>query len=80
VKLGLVENPPAAWRAVRRTRLAREGSQVLADARPGEGVRRRRTRAHDELAVDELGHHVVGDLHEIVVRDPALGTLIGLGR
>src|SRR2546422_32307 len=69
VQLGLVQDPPAARLPCRARRLV-EGAQVHAHRRGGERVGRGGPGARDQLAVDELGHQVLGSLDDVLVGGP----------
>jgi hypothetical protein len=69
VKLGLVDDPPAAGAAAP---VVEGTTQVHSEHRSGERVGRRRPRAAVQLAVDDLGHLLVRDLEQVFVRGPGL--------
>jgi len=72
VKRRFVEDDPSARAAAASLEW---GAELLAQRRCGDGVRRSRARARDQLAVDDLGHQVFRDLEQIVVRGgPFCGT------
>src|SRR5262245_50743234 len=70
VKLWLIEDPPPARAALN----ARVGAnQLIAQVRGGEGMWARRTRTDEELPVDQLPDHVLGERCEISIGRLALG-------
>ena len=64
VELGLVEQPPPARTP---SPVPERGHEPRSQHRTGDGMSDGRARRGVQLAVDDLRHHGVGELHEIVV-------------
>lgn len=64
VKLGLIEDDPSTGTA---TTAVERPIELCSKARGSTSVVRRRTRARDQLAVEELCHEICGDLSEVIV-------------
>jgi hypothetical protein len=67
VKLRLEENPPTSRIVASPTRAVKARGDLSAKSGGCVSVRERRTRAREELAVQDLGHLVVGNGQEILV-------------
>src|SRR6185369_7812855 len=79
VELRLEEDPPAS-RTVRSAGLLIERAQLLEQNRAGSRVWGGWPRAREELTVHDLGHEMVGHLHQILVGGPALHRAARIAR
>src|SRR5262249_48698587 len=71
MQLRLVENPPATGFASSAWWAIKAAEEIAPDGRRCPRVRCRRTRAREQLAVDDLGNEMVGHGDQVVVRGAA---------